>query len=298
MTPRDILAAIVAATALGLAFIAIKIGVHEAPPLLLTALRFAFAAFPAILFIKPPRASSALVILYGLLIGVGQFGLLFLSIGLGMPVGLASLVIQLQAFITVFLAWIVLGESPTAVQMTGAGIALLGIVAIGATRLGGASLGPFLMVIGAAVCWGAGNLVGKRAGKIDMFAFVVWSSLAAPIPLLAMSLIFEGGRTLPALAHPTWTLAVCVAGLAYGGTVIGFGLWSRLLAVYSAARIAPFALLIPVFGMVAGWVVFNEPLGPFELLGAALVMAGLAFNVFGDRILRRRLSPKSDQAGA
>jgi O-acetylserine/cysteine efflux transporter len=288
MKPRDIWAAILAAMVLGIAFIAIKIGVREAPPLLLTALRFVFAAFPAILFIKPPRASIGMVALYGLLIGVGQFGLLFLAIGLGMPVGLASLVIQLQAFVTAFLAWIVLGERPSAVQLIGAGIASLGIVAIGATRLGGASLGPFLMVIGAAICWGAGNLIAKLAGRIDMFAFVIWSSLAAPIPLFALSLLFEGGRTLPALAHPSLTLALCVAGLAYGGTVLGFGLWCRLLALYSAARMAPFALLIPVAGMIAGRLVFDEPLGAFELLGAALVMAGLSFNVFGDRLMGRR----------
>jgi O-acetylserine/cysteine efflux transporter len=289
MSPRDILAAIVAALALGLAFIAIKIGVREAPPLLLTALRFVFSAFPAILFVKPPRAKVSLVVLYGLFIGVAQFGLLFLAIGLGMPVGLASLVIQLQAFLTVFLAWIILGEKPTLAQGLGGVVALAGIVAIGATRLGGASLGPFLMVVAAAFCWAAGNLVGKRAGRIDMFAFVVWSSLVAPIPLFILSLVFEGGRTLPALLHPTWTLALCVAGLAYGGTVLGFGLWSRLLAHYSSAKVAPFALLIPVVGMIAGWLIFDEPLGRFELLGAALVMAGLSLNVFGDRLIARRL---------
>jgi O-acetylserine/cysteine efflux transporter len=288
MTPRDLLAAIVAAAALGLAFIAIKIGVREAPPLTLTALRFVFAAFPAILFVKPPRARPLLVILYGLFVGVGQFGLLFLAIGQGMPVGLASLVIQLQAFVTVFLAWIALGERPTVVQAIGAGIAVAGIAAIGAPRLGGASLGPFLMVIAAAFCWGAGNLTSKLAGRVDMFAFVVWSSLVAPLPLFALSGLFEGPRGIAALTHPSWVLAACVAALAYGGTVVGFGLWSRLLAHHSAARIAPFALLIPVFGMIAGRVVFDEPLGPFELVGAVLVMAGLAFNVFGERLLAWR----------
>ena len=291
MTPRDILAAIVAALALGLAFIGIKIGVREAPPLLLTALRFVFAVIPAILFVRPPRARVSLVVLYGLFVGVGQFGLLFLAIGLGMPVGLASLVIQLQAFITVFLAWVVLKERPTPAQMIGAGVALLGIVAIGATRLGGASLGPFLMVVAAAFCWAAGNLISKLAGRIDMFAFVIWSSLAAPLPLFALSLIFEQGRTWPALLHPSWVLAACVAGIAYGGTILGFGLWSGLLARYSAAKMAPFALLIPVVGMIGGRLTFGEPLGPFELLGAALVMAGLCFSIFGDRLLRPRVAP-------
>ena len=288
MSFRDTLSAIVAALFLGLAFIAIKIGVRETTPLLLTALRFAFAAFPALLFVRPPKASIGLTTLYGLLIGVGQFGLLFLAIGRGMPVGLASLVIQLQAFITIFLAWLWLGETPKPAQLTGAGVALLGIAAIGSARLHGASLGPFLMVIAAAFCWGAGNLVAKLAGRVDMFAFVVWSSLAAPLPLLALSLAFDGGGSLASLVHPSLALILSVAGLAYGGTVIGFGLWSRLLGLYTAAAVAPFALLIPVVGMISGAIVFDEPLSAIEVIGAALVMAGLTINVFGDRILSRR----------
>ena len=288
MTPRDAVSAIIVALFFGLAFIAIKIGVRETTPLLLTALRFFFCAFPAALFIKPPRATIGLTTLYGLTIGVGQFGLLFVAIGLGMPVGLASLVIQLQAFITIFLAWALLNEQPRPAQLIGAGIALVGIAAIGSERLQGASLGPFLLVIAAAAFWGVGNLIGKIAGKIDMLAFVVWAALIVPPPLIAASLFFDGPAKLAALLHPSLTLVLCVAFLAYASTVISYGLWARLLAHYSAAEAAPFALLIPIVGMVCGAIVFHEPLTAIELLGAALVMAGLAFNIFGDRILSRR----------
>ena len=288
MAPRDAVSAIIAALFFGLAFIAIKIGLVETTPFLLTALRFAFAAFPAVLFVKPPKASFGLTTLYGLTIGVGQFGVLFIAIGIGMPVGLASLVIQLQVFITIFLAWAWLGERPRRAQLIGGGIALAGIAAIGSERLHGASLGPFLLVIAAAAFWGIGNLIGKIAGKIDMLAFVVWAALAAPAPLVLLSLIFDGPAPLAALLHPSLTLALCVALLAYGATVISYGLWARLLALYSAAEAAPFALLIPIVGMVSGAVVFGEPLSAIELIGAALVMAGLTFNVFGDRILSRR----------
>jgi O-acetylserine/cysteine efflux transporter len=288
MTLRDALSAIIAALFFGLAFIAIKIGLRETTPFLLTALRFAFAAFPAALFIKPPKASFGLTALYGLTIGVGQFGVLFVAIGLGMPVGLASLVIQLQVFITIFLAWAWLGERPRPAQLIGAAIALLGIAAIGSERLHGASLGPFLLVLLAAAFWGIGNLIGKIAGKIDMLAFVVWAALAVPAPLVLLSLIFEGPARLAPLPQPSLTLVLCVALLAYGATVISYGLWARLLALYSAAEAAPFALLIPIVGMISGAAVFGEPLSAIELIGAALVMAGLTFNVFGGRMLSRR----------
>lgn len=285
MTARDTLSACAAAAILGLAFIAIKIGVGSAPPLLLTALRFACAAVPAVFFVARPKTPLSLLTLYGLLIGVGQFGLLFLAIGQGMPVGLASLVIQLQAFITMVLAWMLMGEIPQRAQRIAAIIALLGILVIGSARLGGATLWPFLMVVGAAVCWAAGNIVGKRAGRIDMFGFTIWSSLAAPVPLLALSFLFERQRAIVALTHPTWSLALCVLVLAYGATILGFGLWSRLLSRYSASRVAPFALLIPVVGMVSGAFMFGEPLNRTELIGAALIMVGLSVNVFGERLL-------------
>jgi O-acetylserine/cysteine efflux transporter len=284
----DTISALIASVVLGLAFIAIKLGVGQTTPMLLTALRFTFAA-PAILFVAPPKAQIRLVLAYGLLIGVGQFGLLFLAIERGMPVGLASLVIQLQAFITVFLAWVILGERPGAVQVIAAGIAFSGIVVIGSARLGGAGLVPFLMVVAAALCWSSGNIVGKLAGRIDMFAFTVWSSLAAPLPLVGLSLWFDGPQALQALVRPSWTLILCVGALAYGATLLGFGLWSRLLAHYPAGRIAPFALLIPVVGMISARVIFAEPLSPVEIFGALLVMAGLSVNVFGERMLARRL---------
>ncbi len=167
---------------------------------------------------------------------------------------------------------------------------------LGREQLHGASLGPVLLVILAAVFWGIGNVIGKRAGKIDMLAFVVWAALAVPIPLILASLIFDGAAPLAALMRPSLTLILCVMLLAYGATVISYGLWARLLALYSAAEAAPFALLIPVVGMISGAIVFGEPLSAIELSGAALVMAGLTFNVFGDRLIGRREKAARDLA--
>jgi O-acetylserine/cysteine efflux transporter len=289
MPPRDVLAAIAVAVVWGLTFIAIKIGVAETTPLALSALRFLFAALPLVLFVRPPKASPALVILYGLFIGVGQFGLLFVAVREGFPVGLASLVIQLQVFFTILLAWALLGERPRPAQGLGAAIAFAGIALIGSERLDGATLGPLLMVIAAAVFWGAGNVVTKIAGRVDMLAFVAWSSLAAPVPLFLASLWLDGPAPLVALAHPSLRLVASVLALSYAGTTFGYGLWSRLLARHPAASVTPFALLVPIVGMVAGSAVFGEPLDAFEVWGAVLVMAGLSVNVFGDRLGRRRL---------
>jgi O-acetylserine/cysteine efflux transporter len=287
VTPRDILAATSVAVVWGLVFIAIKIGVGETSPLMLSALRFVFASLPAVFFVAPPRAPAWKVALYGLLIGVGQFGALFIAMGEGFPVGLTSLVIQLQVYFTVLIAWVVLGERPRRMQAIGAAIAFAGMSVIGSERLAGASFWPFLLVVLAALFWGAANVVAKTAGKIDAFAFTVWSSLAAPLPLLALSVAFDGTAPVFGLQHPTWRLAISVLVIAYAGTVFGYGLWARLLSHYSAATVAPFALLTPIVGMAAGLLIYGEPLSVVELFGALLVMAGLALNVLGDRWLRR-----------
>jgi O-acetylserine/cysteine efflux transporter len=289
MTPRDILAALSVAVVWGLTFIAIKVGVGETTPLMLAALRFFFAAVPMVFFLPPPKAPAWAVTVYGLLIGVGQFGLLFIAIHQGFPVGLASLVIMAQVFFTILLAWIWLGERPRRAQIVGAAVGFIGMAVIGSERLAGATLAPFLLVILAGAFWGSANVLAKSVGKVDMLAFTVWSSLAAPLPLFALSLAIEGTGGLAGLAHPGLKLVVSVLVISYAGTVFGYGLWTRLMARYSAATVAPFALLVPVVGMIAGALLFGEALSAIELVGGALVMAGLALNVFGDWALRRRL---------
>ena len=290
MTPRDSIAAVGVAVVWGLTFVAVKVGVAETSPLMLSALRFLLAAFPAALFVAPPKAPAWKVALYGLMLGAGQFGLLFTAIHAGFPVGLASLVIQTQAFFTVALAWLLLSEYPRRTEIIGGLVAFAGIAVIGSTRLAGASLGPFALVVLAAFFWGSANVLAKTAGRVDMLAFTVWSSLAVPVPLVALSLAVDGTAPLAALAHPSLKLIASVLVVAYAGTVFGFGLWARLLARYPAAAVAPFALLVPVVGMAAGVVVFGEPVGAVELAGGVLVMAGLAVTMFGERTLRRALS--------
>jgi O-acetylserine/cysteine efflux transporter len=212
----------------------------------------------------------------------GQFGLLFIAIHQGFPVGLASLVIMAQVFFTILLARAFLAESPSRVQIVSAAVGFIGMAVIGSERLAGASLGPFLLVILAAAFWGSGNVLAKSVGKVDMLAFTVWSSLAAPLPLIALSLAVEGTGCVAALAHPGLKLVVSVLALSYGGTLCGYGLWVRLMAHHSATTVAPFALLVPVVGMIAAALLFGESLSVVELAGGALVMAGLALNVFGD----------------
>jgi len=288
MPIRHILLAIAVAIVWGLSFIAIRWGVDEVPPLLLTALRYVFAALPAVFFVKRPAVSLPLLVGYGLAIGVGQFGLLFIAIKLGMPAGLGSLVIQLQVFFTIFLAFVFFGERPGLAQLGGAGVALAGIAVIALERLEGAALLPLLMTIAAAVCWGLGNSASKQAGRVDMLGLVVWSALVPPIPLLLASLLLDGPGVLPtALSHLTWRGIGSIAFMSYVATLFGFGAWAWLLSRYPASQVTPFALFVPVAGIASGALLLNEAITSTEIAGSVLVFAGLLINVFGPRLMKR-----------
>ncbi|HRK24869.1 MAG TPA: EamA family transporter, partial [Beijerinckiaceae bacterium] len=168
MTPRDTVLAIVVAALWGFAFVPIRIGVGEMPPLVLTALRFFFSAVPFVFFIRPPKAPAWLVVAFGLTLGVVKFGLLFTGMKLGMPVGLSSLVMQMQVFFTILLAALIGREMPTRLQIIATLIALAGLGVIGLSDQRGAPLLPFLMLVLAAFVWSIANMLSRLAKGADM----------------------------------------------------------------------------------------------------------------------------------
>lgn len=287
MSPRDIALALGVVLIWGLNFVAIKWGVDEVSPFLMTGLRYLGCALPAIFFVRRPAVGWPILIAYGLTVGVLQFSFLFSAIGLGMPAGLASLVMQMQVFFTLGLAIVFLGERPTPLRLVGAAIALFGLLTIGAEHLGGAVLLPLLMTLLAAFFWASSNIITKRAGQVDMFAFVVWSSLVPPLPMLALSLILEGPGPLLALPFISPQALFSILFIAYGSTLVGYGLWAVLLGRYPASLVAPFTLLVPVVGFAAAFVLLGEQMSMLEVIGSLLIFAGLIVNVFGPGLIAR-----------
>ncbi|HUN12798.1 MAG TPA: EamA family transporter, partial [Rhabdaerophilum sp.] len=178
--------------------------------------------------------------------------------------------------------------APTRMQLLGAAIAFVGIAIFGYERAQAAPLLPFVLVLCSAFFWGVANVIGKKAGRVDMLAFIVWASLSAPVPLMAISWVFEGQAAfVSAFTHPTWAGVLSVAYLALGATILSFGLWSGLLSRHPVSLVTPFALLIPIVGMACGVMFFGEHLTPLIVVGSLVVFAGLLINVFGDRLIRR-----------
>jgi O-acetylserine/cysteine efflux transporter len=285
MTPADILTALGVVTIWGVNFVVIKIGLQDLPPILFSALRFLFAALPLVLFVKRPRTSMGLVLAYGLFQFSLQFTLLFSGIKLGLPAGLASLVVQLQAFFTIGLAVLMLGERPKSAQLLGALVALGGMALVAFHLDGKATVIGFVLVVLAGMCWAVANIVTKKMGQVDALSLVVWSSLVATPPLLLASWLFEGGAAWQ-LAFQHFSLKTLAAVLfqSYPNTILGFGIWSMLMRRYPTATVAPFALLVPVAGMVSAALVLGEALQWWKIAAGALVLGGLALNQFGGRI--------------
>ncbi|MGO4706509.1 EamA family transporter [Microvirga sp. 2MCAF38] len=280
--------AIVVTMIWGLSFVVIKLGVGSTPPLLLAALRFVFAALPAVFFIPRPKTDWRNVVGYGFFLGVAQFGLLFAALALGMPASLASVVMQAQVFFTILFAMMIMGERPGLHQAVGGLIACFGLALIAWPRLTGGGAIPFLMTVAAAASWGVANIISKRAGRVDMLGFIIWASLVAPLPLLGLSLWLDGpARVATALAEMDGGAMAAVAYLAYPSTVFAFGIWAYLLSRHPAATVTPFALLVPVAGILGSTLILGEALQPIEAVGGAIIVLGLLLNVFGLRILRR-----------
>ncbi|MGO8695563.1 MAG: EamA family transporter [Rectinemataceae bacterium] len=270
----------------GFNFVVIKVGVASVPPLALATLRFLFSVFPAILFVKRPRAPLGKVAAYGLFLGVGEFGFLFTAIKLGAPAGLSSILLQSQAFLTALLASIFLGEKLKAHNFAGMSVAALGLAlfALGAGT-GGLDAALIAMIVAAALGWAAANVTARSMPGVDALGLMVWSSLFSPLPLAALSLLFEGPSRIAAAFSDLKLLTVgALAYLVILSTLLGYGLWNFLIMRHGAGKIAPFSLLVPIFGLLSASIVLRERFRAVDAAAAGLILVGLLVHVFGAKL--------------
>lgn len=269
----------------GTNFVVIRWGLDALPPFLLATLRFALSALPWMLFMPRPAVPWSRLVAFGVLLGVGQFSLLFLAMRSSISPGMASLVIQMQVFFTIGLALLIWRESVRLYQLLGLLLAVGGLGVIASHLNATVTATGVLIVLVAAFSWACANLVAKSVGRVNMLHFVVWSSAFAVPPLFALSWWLEGSPSvmLGVIQQTSATVWATVLWQAVGNTLFGYGVWNWLLSRHSAAQVTPMALLVPVFGMSASALALGEPLQPWKLQAAALVLAGLGVIVLWPR---------------
>lgn len=292
MAKKDWALALLVVLAWGLNFLVIRWGLDELPPLLLGALRFLLVAFPAILFIRPPKLPFRWLAAYGLTISFGQFAFLFTAMQVGMPAGLASLILQAQMFFSLLFAYLFLQERWQsrqwfALAVAGTGLSVLASQAHASTM----TLAGFFLTLAAAASWGLGNIINRHIGQlgpVNLVSIVVWGALIPPLPFLAMSLWFEGWPLISErLANASLQSVGALCYLAFVATLFGYGSWAHLLRSYPAATVAPLTLLVPVIGLSSAWLILDETLNGAQMAGIALIIVGLYGNMFGLSHIKR-----------
>ena len=300
MTPIHIALAVLITFIWGVNFTFIAWALESFPPLMLTALRFFFTAVPLVLFLKPPKFNRTLFI-YAIGTFVMQYAFVFTAMHLGASAGLTALLLQVQIFITVLLAFVILGEAVSRMQIIGMVVGVLGLGVIALNLGGDMPLVGFICILIAAIGWSFGNIASKQASTqqstsnistalpvnsnnkasnktsaLSALALVVWGGLIACVILTLSSLLFETEAwqlaTFKQASLKSW---LSLGFIVYVSTLIGFGLWAHLLAQNTASKVMPFALLVPIFGMATSVLFTGEVVTWWKMLAMMLILSGL-----------------------
>lgn len=283
MLLRDRILALVVAVAWGLNFPATAIALEHYPPFLLAALRFTLLAVPTLLFVPRPPIPFRWIVLVGATLGVLQFAFLYLGMAAGMPSGLASLVVQASAPFTVLLAGVLLRERLSARQVVGVSVAVAALAVIALHRAQTAALLPVVLVLCGALGWAIGNVATRKAGPVNPLHLTLWWAVVPPIPMAVLSFLVEGPDRIGQALGTAFTADALPADLAVlyivlAASVVGYGIWSRLMGRYPSSTVAPFSMLVPVVGVLASWAAFGEVPDLVEVIAGAVVVGAVLWS--------------------
>lgn len=260
----------------GFNFSVIKLGVNNIDPLVLTAMRFTFAVFPLIFFIKKPDVKWRYLISYGLTFGVGVWGLTTLAIDAGTSSGMASLLLDMSVVSGLLIGYVFLHEKLTFNKLFGALLALIGLALIMQEQGGSVTLKGLILVLAASLFWSINGLIVKKANTHSVFAFNLWAMLFAPLPLLLLAAVSHGPEVITNLPQ-NMNLSALFSALfqAYPTTLFGYWLWNKMIVKYDLSSVAPMTLLVPVFAILGGYIFYQEAIVLVQILAAFFILFGL-----------------------
>jgi len=287
MKTHHLLLAVLITAIWGVNFSVIKLGLHSVDPFILAGIRFTLCALPALFFIKKPDVPWRYIISYGLVFGIGLWGLVNLGIKTGLSAGIASLLLQFSAFFTLILGSRVFKERLSRYQIIGFIIACAGLISVVFITDGSVTLSGMLLVLAGAVAWSIANIINKKAATGQVFAFLVWSSAFSPIPLFLLGWLVNGGSGFSLLfSHMDARAVLSILFQVYPNTLFAYWVWNSLLKQYPVSTVAPLSLLVPVFGILGSTVIFGESITLIKVVALLLIICGLAVGLYGQRLKR------------
>ncbi|MFZ4102803.1 MAG: EamA family transporter [Sphingobacterium thalpophilum] len=292
LPPKHLLLVLLIVLIWGVNFVAVFIALETFPPFLLSALRFGLSALPWVFFMPRPKGSIKLIVYYGLFNFALQFGFIFTGIQLGISPGLASLVLQIQVFFSMGLAFLFFQDRPSPFKIAGSLISFIGIGIVAYHLNGGSTLLGLILMLLAAISWSAGNICTKKIHSESPLALVVWGNLAAFPVMILVSYVFEGPSVIQSsIQNMSWPGIGAVLYIVYFSTIIGYGAWAFLMKSYSTSVVVPFTLLVPLVGFMSSALYLGEELQPWKLLAAVFILGGLIFGLL-EKQIRSWLSPR------
>lgn len=285
MRIQHILIAIIITCIWGLNFSVIKLGLQNIDPFILAGFRFLLCAFPAIFFVKKPDVSLKIIALYGILFGVGLWGIVNLGVFLGVSAGVASLILQFSSFISIIMGYFLLKENVIIQQIIGILLGLLGLALIIIETNGSVSIIGVILILVAAIIWSITNLIIKKSGTKEVFSFLVWSCLFSPIPLFLIGYLTSSLTPFDTLYKNFDYLSIfSILFQAYPTTLIGYWVWNNLLKTYPISTVAPLTLLVPVFGFAGSFIIFEETINILKMFACFLILLGLVIGLYGKNV--------------
>lgn len=294
MTVKDIIITLALMCLWGFNFSAIKLGADQVDPILLTAMRFVFAVFPAIFFIKRPNVDIRYLLAYGTTFGAGVWGMMVWSINLGVSTGMAGILLDMSLVFSLLLGYFVLKETISFNKKIGAVLSVLGLITCLALTDGSVPLVGIPLALIAAFSWSLMTLIVKHSKTKQVFAFSVWGMLFAPIPLVLLAYVFHGTEVFIALpSQMNGEVWFSVLFQAYPTTLLGYWVWNKLTLKYPLSTMASFTLLTPIFGLMGGVIFYNEEVSATKILAYVLVLGGLMISQWKPKTLASPAELKS-----
>jgi O-acetylserine/cysteine efflux transporter len=132
------------------------------------------------------------------------------------------------------------------------------------------------------------NVLARKVGDVGAVSLTVWSSLASPLPLLLLSVAFDGPSTIVrSVTSLSWLSVAALAYLIVLSTLVGYSAWNHLIVRHGAGRVAPFSMLVPIFGLASGAIFLGERFTPLHAAAGALVLSGVGLHAFWPASVRR-----------